>query len=268
MQKNQDEINRLITQAKYWEAETELMLDQISLQPGWKCVDMGCGPMGILKTLSSRVGVFGQVIGVDANPFFLQAAAELIELEHLPNCRVIQGDLYHPPFKDSAFNLTHIRFVFTEVGCDQELLEIMINLTKPGGVVVSQESDWTTWSCHPFNPHWEKMRHALIALYELNGGDINAGKRIYKMFKAAKLGNVQKRSTIMTIPSGHPYRSGMNQMAFLEKDKIISRKIMKSDEFSESLKQCKRVINDPLNIIQSYELIQVWGIKPSTKKFN
>lgn len=262
MQENQNEITRLITQAKCWEAETELLLDQIGLQPGWKCVDMGCGPMGILRSMGSRVGDSGQVIGVDANPHFLQAAAELIELEHLTNCRVIQGDLYHPPFKDGAFNLTHIRFVFTEVGCDHELLEIMINLTKPGGVVVSQESDWTSWSCHPFNPHWERMRHALISVYEINGGDINAGKRIYKMFKAAKLENVQKRSTIMTIPIGHPYRSGLNQMALSVKDKIIRRNIMNSDEFSECLEQCKRVVNDPQNIIQSYELIQVWGIIP------
>lgn len=260
LQKNKDETNRLITQAKYWEAETELMLDQIGLQRGWKCVDLGCGPMGILKSIGNRVGESGQVIGVDANPFFLQAAAELINQEHLTNCRVIQGELYHPPFKDGTFNLTHMRFVFNEAGCDQELFEMMIRLTKPGGVIVSQESDWTSWTCQPFNLHWEKMRHALICLYELNGGDINAGKRLFDMYEAARLEDVQKRSTIMTIPIGHPFRSGMNQMALSVKDKIISRGILDWDEFSESLEQCKRVVNDPKNVIQSYEVIQVWGV--------
>jgi len=262
MQKNQHEINRLITQAKCWEAETDIMLDQIKIQPGWKCLDLGCGPMGILRSMGSRVGESGQGIGVDANPFFSQTAAELIDREHLTNSRVIQGDLYHPPFKDDTFNLTHIRFVFTETGCDQELLEMMINLTKPGGVVVTQESDWTSWNCQPFNPHWEKMHHALIALYELNGGDINAGKRLLNMYKAAKLENVQTRSIILTLPLGHPYRSGMNQMALSFKERIIKARIMDIDEFHDSLGQCEMAVMNPENAIQSYELNQVWGKKP------
>ncbi len=43
---------------------------------------------------------------------------------------------------------------------------------------------------------------------------------------------------------------------------------MEWDEFSESLEQCNRVINDPKNIIQSYELIQVWGVIPSPEGAN
>ncbi len=208
MQKNKDEINRLINQSKCWETETEILLDQIRIQPGWKCVDLGCGPMGILKSIGNRVGESGQVIGLDANPLFLQAAAELIDRSSLTNCRVIQGDLYHPPFKEGAFNLTHMRFVFSEVGCDHQLLEMMIKLTKPGGVIVSQESDWTSWSCQPFNPHWEKMRHALISVYELSGGDINAGKRLFNMFEEAKLENVQetKHNHDNTLWSSLPIR--------------------------------------------------------------
>ena len=62
------ELERLRLQARVWEPETETMLDRIGIQPGWRCLDLGCGGMGILGPLSQRVGRGGQVVGVDCDP--------------------------------------------------------------------------------------------------------------------------------------------------------------------------------------------------------
>jgi hypothetical protein len=37
-------------------------LDQIRIQPGWRAIDVGCGPLGILHLLSERVGSSGVVV--------------------------------------------------------------------------------------------------------------------------------------------------------------------------------------------------------------
>ena len=42
------ELERLQLQARVWEPDAEVMLDQIGLQAGWRCLDLGCGAMGIL----------------------------------------------------------------------------------------------------------------------------------------------------------------------------------------------------------------------------
>jgi len=42
------EMERLRLQARAWEPDAETMLDRIGIQPGWSCVDVGCGAMGIL----------------------------------------------------------------------------------------------------------------------------------------------------------------------------------------------------------------------------
>lgn len=34
-------------------------------RPGWRCLDLGCGAMGILGPLSRRVGPDGSVVGLD-----------------------------------------------------------------------------------------------------------------------------------------------------------------------------------------------------------
>ena len=162
---NEVEIDRLVNQAMGWEEETEALLDRIGIQPGWKCADLGCGPIGILRPLSLRVGEFGHVLGLDSNLMAVQTAQTYIQNNRLKNVEVIQGNLFENDLKPLSFNLTHIRFVFTQIGCDNELLRKMIHLTSPGGIVVSQESDWSTWSCYPINHSWEKIRNALITSF-------------------------------------------------------------------------------------------------------
>ncbi len=260
-----NEITRLINQAVCWESETELLFDQIQISPGWICADIGCGPMGILGPLSRRVGSHGQVVGVDSNLDHFQVASEYIDKNHLLNVKVYQGDFYNSAFQADTFNLTHTRFIYSQIGCDHLLLDTMIKLTKSGGVIVSQESDWTTWNCYPNNLSWQKIRNALIALFELDGGDINAGQRTYHMFKEANLADVQIRTIIKALPFGHPYRSGMNQMAVSLREKIINSKLLTNTEFDAALEACTQVINDPETLILSYVLCQVWGYVNKTQ---
>src|SRR5215218_1948311 len=49
---SQPELERLLTQAKAYEPQANWLLDQIGVQPGWRSLDIGCGPIGILNLLS------------------------------------------------------------------------------------------------------------------------------------------------------------------------------------------------------------------------
>ena len=58
------ERDRLVNQALQYEPTANWLLDQIGVQPGWRAVDIGCGPIGILNLLSARVGPRGAVVGL------------------------------------------------------------------------------------------------------------------------------------------------------------------------------------------------------------
>lgn len=73
------EVERLRLQARVWETEAQAMLDRIGVRPGWRCVDLGCGAMGILGPLSRRVGAEGRVVGVDNDPKQLAGARAYAE---------------------------------------------------------------------------------------------------------------------------------------------------------------------------------------------
>jgi trans-aconitate methyltransferase len=60
----QTEQQRLVAQAAEFENQSRWLLDQVDIQHGWRAVDIGCGPIGILNLLSERVGRAGSVISV------------------------------------------------------------------------------------------------------------------------------------------------------------------------------------------------------------
>ena len=205
---NDLEIDRLIEQAKCWEPEADILFDKIEIRPGWKCIDLGCGPLGVLGSLSKRVGKQGQVTGFDHNPFYIQAAKKFVNQNHLANVKVVEGDLFENALDPHSFNLSHMRFVFTQIGCSLKLVKGMAALTQPGGVVVSQEADWASWNCDPPQPSWEKIKKSMIELFEIMGGDINAGLQTYQLFKEADLSEVQIRTAIAGFAGWPPIQIG------------------------------------------------------------
>ena len=50
------ERQRLVRQARVFAAEASWLLDQAGAKPGWRAVDVGCGPIGIMNLLCDRVG--------------------------------------------------------------------------------------------------------------------------------------------------------------------------------------------------------------------
>ena len=64
------EQQRLIAQAHGLEAHARWMLDRIPIKPGFRAVDVGCGPIGIINLFAERVGSNGAVVGVEREPRF------------------------------------------------------------------------------------------------------------------------------------------------------------------------------------------------------
>lgn len=81
------ERERLRLQARVWEHETEAWLDLLGPIPDWRCLDLGCGAMGLLGPLARRVGPDGHVVGVDRDSLQLRGARDFV----LENAEVAPG---------------------------------------------------------------------------------------------------------------------------------------------------------------------------------
>ena len=144
------EIERLRIQGEALAADTELMLDRIGVRPGWRCLDLACGPRGITDALSARVGPAGHVTGLDFDPAFIAAARESAPA----NVAFETGDAYRTGLPDAGFDLVHVRFLACTAGEPERLVAEAVRLARPGGYVALQEADGSTLCCFPPHPAW------------------------------------------------------------------------------------------------------------------
>ena len=75
------EQERLRNQPKILEREARSLLDRLGIQSGWRAIDIGCGPLGILDLLSERVGTEGSVVGLEVDAG-MAALARTLSAEH------------------------------------------------------------------------------------------------------------------------------------------------------------------------------------------
>jgi SAM-dependent methyltransferase len=262
------ELERLRLQAKVWEPAAEAMLDQISIKPGWDCVDLGCGAMGILGPLSKRVGLAGKVVGVDVDAKQL-AAARAHVLEHgLENVEILERDAYHTNLPRESFDFMHVRFLFAPVGRDEELLTEVLGLTKPGGIIAVEEPDASAWSYYPPSRQWVRLKEAILAAFRSGGGDFDAGRRTYSMLRGIGLEDVQVRAAVVALAGRHPYKRVPVQFAASLRKRILEAGILKESELDELVQDCERLAADSDTVMMSFVVTQVWGRKPNRHSGN
>lgn len=257
-----NEVVRLQSWARSWEPETEALLERIQVQPSWRCLDLACGPLGIIGPLSRRTGSNGQVIGADISPTMLAAARSFAETNELTNVYFVETSTFQAGLPRESFDLVHARFVFAPLGRDEILLHEMIALTRPGGIVVSQESDESGYICYPPQPAWERLKQLTIAAFAQGGGDYSAGRRTYGLFRRAGLENVQARVATLALPAGHPYRMWPIESAIALRGRMVEWRLITKIELDQLLGECERIARNPEIFLTSFVVIQVWGCKP------
>lgn len=258
---NSAEAERLRVQARIWEADVEVLLDQIGVQPGWRCLDLGCGALGILAPLSRRVGPDGHVIGVDTDERLLAHAHAYVEQERLTNVELLQRDARATSLPRDSFDLVHMRFVWAFGHADAFLRE-MLALAKPGGVVTSQETDQNSWCYFPAHPTWPRLKEVIEAAFLQIGGNANIGQQTFGMFRRAGLEQVRVRATIAALQDSHPYMRMPILGATGLRSVIVGAGLMTETELDETLSEMERMIAHPETYETSFTVTQVWGRKP------
>lgn len=256
------EKQRLLRQAKVYEPLARWILDQIGVQSGWRVVDIGCGPIGILDLLSERVGPEGVVVGIEREPRFVEMAHEEIAKRGLNNARIIEADALTTGLEKESFDLVHERLVLVNVTARAEALSEMISLLRPGGTVVLEDVDNVSWLCQPPHRSWDALLNAFHTVFHKSGGDGFLGRRLPALFRAAGVQNIQTKINVDIVAIDEYRRTHLVSLIDSVRDKVVGMNLMSENELKEHREALVSHLADPETTLIEKLFVQCWGQKP------
>lgn len=261
IERREGEIERLLVQAAALELDTGVMLDRIGVAPGWRCLDLGCGPLGIVELLSPRVGASGRVIGLDSDAVFLEHARARARNRGLHNAEFMLGDAYRTGLPRGSFDFVHTRFVASTAGKPQELIAEAVALARPGGMVALQEPDIGTLKCYPPHPAWDQLTRLCEQVFELAGGDVRLAQRLYPLARHAGLEDVQYRPFVVGFRSRDPMADFLPATIESLRGAIARHRLIDEEDLDAALAACRRHLAEPDTVFTYPTVAQVWGCK-------
>ena len=250
------ELERLQLQSRVWEPSGRRLLDEIGEDRGARVLDVGCGAIGWLRLLSEWVGPDGEVVGADIDDAMLGAAGQFVDTEGLANVVLVRDDLFASKLESSSFDLVHARFQIAPLGRGPEQMAAHVRLLRPGGTVVLEEWDVSTWRLNPPAPAVDRLIELIGEAFVQSGGDMYAGRKLLELLRAVDIdGNV--RAEVVALPPGHPYLRVPLQFATALEQRLLS--LVTADELEQLRKDATAELQEPGRWGTTFMLLQSWG---------
>jgi SAM-dependent methyltransferase len=249
------EVERLRIQAEAMAPDTRAMLELIGVEPGWKCLDLGCGPEGITRLMSEAVGETGSVVGIDMDDDFLRLARAMAPA----NVTFRQADAYRTGLPDGEFDLVHMRFVAGTSGDPEALIAEARRLARPGGTVALQEPDMTTLRAYPANPAFDRLRGALIGAFRGVGADATFAHSLYAMARRQGLQDVAYRTVLLGVRSRDPLVDYLPSTVESVRGTVLRLGLMTEGGLQADIAACRAHLREPDTVFTMFTVVQVWG---------
>jgi SAM-dependent methyltransferase len=258
------ERQRLVRQARVFAAEASWLLDQVGARPGWRAVDVGCGPIGIMDLLCDRVGATGETVGVDNEARMIAMARDVAAELNLTNLTLVEAEATGTGLERAAFDFAHARLLLVNVPDPEQVVAELAALARPGGAVALQELDWVSWICQPPHPAWDRLRDALRDFRARRGLDVYMGRRLPGLLRGAGLGEVGFRAVCPAYIDG----AGDNHtllvtFAKLHGAALVADGLVAADELASLVAELAAHLADPGTITFYCLFCQAWARKPA-----
>jgi SAM-dependent methyltransferase len=246
------ELERLQLQSKVWEPAGERLLRRIGDGTQLRVIDVGCGALGWLRILSRWVGPTGKVVGTDIQTSMLEAARALVDDEALDNVELVEDDLFASALEPASFDLVHGRFQLAPLGRFEEQMAAYGKMGKPGGLLVLEDPDLSSWRFNPDAPAAQRLIGLIERAFLAGGGDFNSGRRLPEL-----LGDgVELAAEIVALPPGHAYLRLPLQFAASLEPKLLD--LIGRDDLARLRAEAETEIAASGRWGTTFTLIQAW----------
>jgi ubiquinone/menaquinone biosynthesis C-methylase UbiE len=257
------EVDHLLAQAEFLAPDAAGLLACIGVAPGASVIDIGCGVLGILPQLRSRVGHGGRVVGLDIEPRLLAVAGQL-SAQHGLAVETVSADAASTGLPSGSFDLVHERMLLLNVTSPQDIVTEMTRLTRPGGVVALQEPDSAAWAIDPPHPAWEMLLTEVTDLYPRTGRDFHTGRRAARLLRDAGLRDVQVQIIARLTGPGDYFQTFLLTLAALMREEILAGGRVTPGQLDSAAAALREHLSQASTLTCLPTIWQAWGRKPGT----
>ena len=253
------ETERLRLQSRVWEPAGRRLLDLLGDGTGSRAVDVGCGAMGWLRLLSDWVGPTGSCTGTDVAAGLLDHAREHVAAEGLGNVTVVEDDLFDSRLAAGGFDLVHARFQLAPLGRATEQLTAYRRLLRPGGLLVLEDPDSSSWTYTPDAPRTAELVGLVRDAFRAAGGDLDAGHAAVRLLAEAGLYPTSRVETV-ELAEGHPYLRLPLQFAASLRPRL--EQLVPAEDLDRLLADSAAELARPGTKGVTFTLVQTWATMP------
>ncbi len=237
---NEQELERLVAQAKVaLDIEQEIWV-KAGLKPGLKVLDLACGP-GVISCEMAKMVAPGEVLGLDLSEQLLTLADTHRRQEGVTNVEFQLGDVYELNLGGRTFDFIYARFLFQHLSEPDKALANIVQALKPGGTlcVLDVDDDWV--GLYPEPEGFKAFVQAAAEGQRRSGGDRHVGHKLVGYFHAAGLTDV--RADIRVVTSFDVGLETYLKVSTLFKHEQIPPEM--KDEAEGWLRQINALLDDP-----------------------
>ena len=127
------------------QAQRRHVVELLAPEPGWRVLDVGCGPGHLAAELAEALGPNGRVCGADVSEHMLALAAHAeVEFVHMSGTAL--------PFQDGTFDAAVATQVYEFVEDLPAALAELWRVLRPGGRALILDTDWDSLVWHSSDP--------------------------------------------------------------------------------------------------------------------
>jgi SAM-dependent methyltransferase len=253
---------RLAVLARVRASASEDFVLRAGLQPGHRCLDLGCGS-GELTCRLAELAAPGEVVGVDFDPVVIGVAAARAghaQCAHPP--RFVVGDITALTDDLGEFDLISARYLLGHLRDPLAALRTMWSLCRPGGVVAVEDSDARAMSSEPHCPALDRCVELNEALAQARGVASGLGPGLVDLLPRAGFEGVEESVDQPVFHDGDGKR--ITELTLERKRAaLLAEGLVDERELDAILAELREFSADPRTLMRAPRLHQVLGRRPA-----
>jgi ubiquinone/menaquinone biosynthesis C-methylase UbiE len=259
-----EEHERLLLQGRMLEPATRRVFHAIGVQPGWTCLDVGCGPGAVMTLMGELVGPSGEVTGLDRDAKAGHLAVERLAAMGTSRYRFIEADMDDIcEIGGEQFDLTFSRLAILYARDPVALLRKMYSFTKPGGYIAIQEYHVRTINLYPKLKACTELMRIYLETFERTGRDLEFAFKLPIYFVEAGIGTPDGTDMHLPMTSFEPFIAMYQAVCRSLLPKAIELGVTTEAQMQSLFQDLRQATYDPQRSSVLWPLtVGVWKRKP------